>query len=92
MRLDLFLKASRLCSRRTVAQKVCEAGRVSINGSPAKSSHAVKIGDEIVVRSRDKLTSIRVLSLPTTRQTSRNDARTLYEVLSEESLDDSLSS
>ena len=91
MRLDLFLKASRLCSRRTVAQKVCEAGRVSINGSPAKSSHAVKIGDEIVVRSRDKLTSIRVLSL-TTRQTSRNDARTLYEVLSEESLDDSLSS
>ena len=91
MRLDLFLKASRLCSLRTVAQKVCEAGRVSINGSPAKSSHAVKIGDEIVVRSRDKLTSIRVLSL-TTRQTSRNDARTLYEVLSEESLDDSLSS
>ena len=92
MRLDLFLKASRLCSRRTVAQKICEAGRVSINGSLAKSSHAVKKGDEIVIRSRDKLTSIRVLSLPTTRQTSRNDARTLYEVLSEESLDDSFSS
>jgi len=92
MRLDLFLKASRLCSRRTVAQKICEAGRVSVNGSLAKSSHAVKAGDEIVVRSRDKLTSIRVLCLPTTRQTSRDDARTLYEVLSEESLDDSLSS
>jgi ribosomal 50S subunit-recycling heat shock protein len=88
MRLDLFLKASRLCSRRTIAQKICEAGRVSINGSPAKSSHAVKPGDEVVVRSRDKATSIRVLSLPATRQTSRNDARTLYEVLSEESLDD----
>ena len=88
MRLDLFLKASRLCSRRTVAQKICEAGRVSINGTSAKSSHAVKPGDEISVRSRTKLTSIRVLSLPTTRQTSRNDARTLYEVLSEESLDD----
>ena len=90
MRLDLFLKATRLCSRRTVAQKICEAGRVSINGSLAKSSHAVKTGDEIVVRSREKLTTIRVLSLPATRQTSRNDARTLYEVLSEETLDDSI--
>ena len=88
MRLDLFLKASRLCSRRTVAQKICEAGRVSLNGNSAKSSHAVKPGDEIAVRSRDKLTSIRVLSLPTTRQTSRNDARTLYEVISEEPLDE----
>ena len=88
MRLDLFLKASRLCSRRTVAQKICEAGRVSLNGNSAKSSHAVKLGDELIVRRGDKLTSIRVLSLPTTRQTSRNDARTLYEVLSEESVDD----
>ncbi len=88
MRLDLFLKASRLCSRRSVAQKICEAGRVSINGSLAKSSHAVKPGDEIVVQRGDKLTSIRVLSLPTTRQTSRNDAHSLYEVLSEESVND----
>jgi ribosomal 50S subunit-recycling heat shock protein len=87
MRLDLFLKASRLSSRRTVAQKVCEAGRVSINGTPAKSSHAVKLGDEIVVRARDKLTTIRVVSLPTTRQTSRTDARTLYDVLSEQFLE-----
>ena len=90
MRLDLFLKATRLCSRRTVAQKICEAGRVSINGSLAKSSHAVKTGDEIVVRSREKLTTVRVLSLPATRQTSRSDAGTLYEILSEESLDDSI--
>ena len=88
MRLDIFLKASRLCSRRTVAQKICDAGRVSINGSSAKSSHAVKPGDEIGVRSRDKLTTIRVLSLPTTRQTSRSAARTFYEVLGEYALDD----
>ncbi len=88
MRLDLFLKASRLCSRRTIAQKICEAGRVSLNGNSAKSSHAVKPGDEIVVQRGDKLTSIRVLSLPTTRQTSRNDAHSLYEVLSEESVND----
>ena len=88
MRLDLFLKASRLCSRRTVAQKICDAGRVSINGSSAKSSHPVKPGDEIVIRSRDKLSSFRVLTVPSTRQTSKNDARTLYELVSEESLDD----
>jgi len=87
MRLDLFLKASRLCSRRTVAQKICEAGRVSINGSPAKSSHAVKSGDEIVIRGRGKLTSYRVLAIPSTRQTSRSDASNLYETLTEVSLD-----
>lgn len=88
MRLDLFLKASRLCSRRTVAQKICEAGRVAINGSPAKSSHVVKPGDEILIRGRDKLTSFRVLAVPSTRQTSRSDALTLYEVVSEAALDD----
>lgn len=88
MRLDLFLKASRLCSRRTVAQKICEAGRVSINGNPAKSSHIVKAGDEIIIRGRDKLSSYRVLAVPSTRQTSRSDARTLYEVVSELSLDE----
>jgi ribosomal 50S subunit-recycling heat shock protein len=88
MRLDLFLKASRLCSRRTIAQKVCEAGRVSINGSSAKSSHTVKAGDELLLRRHDKLLTLRVLSVPTARQTSRRDAGTLYEVLSEEILDE----
>ena len=88
MRLDLFLKASRLCGRRTLAQKLCDAGRVSINGNSAKSSHAVKIGDEILLKQRNKLTTVRVLVVPTTRQTSRKEASTLYEVLSQESLDE----
>ncbi len=88
MRLDVFLKASRLCSGRTLAQKLCDAGRVSINGSTAKSSHAVKAGDEILIRRQHKLTTVRVLSVPTARQTSRKEAGTLYEVLSEESLDE----
>ncbi|HCX29994.1 MAG TPA: hypothetical protein DHU55_09545, partial [Blastocatellia bacterium] len=79
MRLDVFLKASRLCSGRSLAQKFCEAGRVSINGSTAKSSHAVKPGDEILVRRRNTLTKVRVLSVPTLRQVSRKDAGTLYE-------------
>lgn len=87
MRLDLFLKASRLCSGRTLAQKLCDAGRVSINGNSAKSSHAVKADDEILIRRHNTLTTLRVLSVPTARQTSRKEASTLYEVLSEEFLD-----
>jgi ribosomal 50S subunit-recycling heat shock protein len=88
LRLDLFLKASRLSGRRTLAQKLCDAGRVSINGSTAKSSHAVKVGDEISVRRHNQLTTVRVLAVPTTRQTSRHEASSMYEVLGEESLDD----
>lgn len=88
LRLDLFLKASRLCGRRTVAQKLCEAARVSINGSSAKSSHPVKAGDEILIRRHNKLTTVRVLSIPSARQVSRKQSSTLYEVLSEESLDE----
>ena len=88
MRLDLFLKASRLSGRRTLAQKLCDAGRVSINGSAAKSSHAVKVGDEISIRRHNQLTTVRVLAVPTTRQTSRQAACSLYEILREESLDD----
>ena len=88
MRLDLFLKASRLSGRRSLAQKLCDTGRVAINGHPAKSAHAVKAGDEILIRRHHKLTNVRVLSVPTARQTSREEATTLYEVVSEESLDE----
>ena len=87
MRLDLFLKASRLSGRRTLAQKLCDAARVSINGNIAKSSHAVKVGDEIRIR-HHILTTVRVLSVPTARQTSRQEASTLYEIVGEESLDE----
>ena len=88
LRLDLFLKASRLSGRRTLAQKLCDAGRVSINGSTAKSSHPVKVGDEICIRRHNKLTTVRVLSVPTARQTSRKEASSMFEELREESLDD----
>ena len=82
MRLDLFLKASRLCLRRTVAQQLCEAGRVVVNGARAKSSRAVQVGDEITVRRGMRLLTVRVLALPSSRQTSRSDAPGLYEILS----------
>jgi ribosomal 50S subunit-recycling heat shock protein len=86
MRLDLFLKASRVCQRRTVAQKLCDAGLVLINEKPAKSAHTVKAGDEITIRRRDRITRLRVLSLPAARQTSRKDASQLFELLSDEYL------
>jgi ribosomal 50S subunit-recycling heat shock protein len=86
MRLDLFLKASRLCQRRTIAQKLCDAGLVFVNAKPAKSAHTVKQGDEITIRRRDRVSTVKVLSLPAARQTSRKDASDLVELLSEESL------
>ncbi|MCM3869559.1 MAG: RNA-binding S4 domain-containing protein [Pyrinomonadaceae bacterium] len=86
MRLDLFLKASRLCQRRTIAQKLCDAGLVFINAKPAKSAHTVKPGDKITIRRRDLVTTVRVLSMPAARQTSRKEASDLVELLSEESL------
>jgi len=88
MRLDLFLKATRLCLRRTVAQKLCDAGLVSINGMPAKSAHSVKPGDEITIKRRDHISVVKVLDLPAQRQTSKKDAGSLFELLSEQKLDD----
>jgi len=84
MRLDLFLKASRVCPRRSIAQKLCDAGLVFINGTRAKSAHPVKSNDEISILKRDKITTIRVLSVPGMRQTSRKEAAELYEIVSEQ--------
>jgi ribosomal 50S subunit-recycling heat shock protein len=89
MRLDLFLRASRLVLRRTVAQELCEAGAVSVNGAPARASRAVREGDEITVRRRRALT-VRVLTVPQAKQVSRTDAPSLYEVVSDISVNDEL--
>ena len=83
MRLDLYLKASRLCPRRTVAQELCDAGAVLLNGTPAKSARTVRAGDEITLRRRNRLLAVRVLAVPAARQTSRSDAATLYEIISD---------
>ena len=83
MRIVLFLKASRLCLRRSVAQALCDAGVVHVNGTVAKSSRAVKVGDEIALRRRNRLTVLRVLSVPATKQVSRHEASSLYEIISD---------
>jgi len=90
MRLDLFLKASRLCARRSVAQELCEAGAVAVNGSPAKSSRTIHEGDRIGLRRRNRLLEIRVLALPSTRQTSRREAPDLFEIVSDTALSNEL--
>ncbi|HEX8336128.1 MAG TPA: S4 domain-containing protein [Pyrinomonadaceae bacterium] len=83
MRLDLFLRASRLVLRRTVAQELCEAGAVSVGGAPARASRAVRAGDEITVRRRGRELTVRVLTVPQAKQVSRADAPSLYEVVSD---------
>ena len=90
MRLDLFLKASRLVPRRTVAQALCDAGAVFVGGAQAKSSRAVRVGDEIELRRRQKILRIRVLALPATRQVARTEAHGLYEILSDTAAPDEL--
>jgi ribosomal 50S subunit-recycling heat shock protein len=84
MRLDQFLRASRLVLRRTVAQELCEAGAVLVGGVAARSSRAVRPGDEITIERRERLLTVRVLAVPSARQTSKHEAATLYEVVSDE--------
>lgn len=83
MRLDQFLKASRLVLRRAVAQELCEAGAVSVNGVAARSSRAVRAGDELTLRRADRHLTVRILAVPDARQTSRREAPTLYQVVSD---------
>ncbi len=87
MRLDQFLRASRLVLRRTVAQELCEAGAVSVNGATARSSRTVHAGDEITLQRRERQLTIRVREIPATKQVARSEAAALYEVLSERILE-----
>jgi len=82
MRLDKFLKLSRLIKRRTVAKDAAEQGRVWINGKEAKPGSTVKIGDEITVRYGGRLVTVRVDDL---RESPRKDeASHMYTVLRDE--------
>ena len=84
MRLDVYLKLSRLVPRRTLAQQMCEAGAVRINGAPAKSARDVRVGDELAIRQRGRITTVRVLDVPE-KPPSKAQAPSLYETMSVES-------
>ncbi len=88
MRLDLFLKSSRLCARRSLAQKFCGANLVKVNGVAAKSSKEIKPGDEIEIKRGNRVTTVRVDAIPDKKQVSRADAANLYEIVSEEIIED----
>lgn len=81
MRLDKFLKVSRLIKRRTVANDACDASRVSVNGKPAKASYDVKTGDVISLSFGTKEVSVRVLDIKET--TKKTEAAGMYEIISE---------
>ena len=90
MRLDLFLKASRLILRRSLAQKFCDANKVSVNNLKAKSSREIKTGDEIEIKKGNRSTRIKVLQVPDKKQVAKHEASNLYEVLSEEVINEDL--
>ena len=77
MRLDKFLKVSRLIKRRTVANAVSEMGRVLVNGNPAKPAKQLKVGDIIDIEYSNRIEKVEVLVIPT-GNVSVQDASTLY--------------
>ncbi len=81
MRLDKYLKVSRLIKRRTVANDACDGERVSVNGKPAKASYYVKLGDLITVSFGAKQLTVKVLEIKDT--TKKSESCGMYEIVSE---------
>lgn len=79
MRLDKYLKVSRLIKRRTVANEACDAEKVSVNGKPARASYDVKEGDIIEINIGAKPLKVKVLDVK--EFTKKEDAAALYEVV-----------
>ena len=79
MRLDKYLKVSRVIKRRTLANEVADAGRVLVNGKPAKASYTVKVGDIIEVTFGNRPVKIRVLS--DVEQKGKVVAREMFEII-----------
>ncbi len=84
MRLDKFLKVSRLIKRRTLAKEVSDQGRIKINGQVAKASSTVKVGDMLSVRFGQKLVTVKVMQLM--ESTKKENAVEMYELVSEEKI------
>lgn len=85
MRLDKFLKVSRIIKRRTVAKDVTDQGRIEINGSTAKASSNVKVDDIITIKFGQKITTLKVREIKETSK--KEEALNMYEVVKEENID-----
>ena len=79
MRIDKFLKVSRLIKRRTVANEACDAGRISVNGKAVKASYDVKVGDVIEITFGTKTVKAKVISVADS--TKKEDAKEMYELI-----------
>lgn len=82
MRLDKFLKVSRLIKRRTLAKEVSDQGRIEINGKEAKASSNVKVGDELTVRLGTRILTVRIDRIQETSK--KEEAAGMYTIISEE--------
>ena len=79
MRIEKFLKVSRLIKRRTVANEACDAGRISVNGKVVKASYDVKVGDVIEITFGTKTVKAKVISVADS--TKKDDAKEMYELI-----------
>ncbi len=79
MRLDKYLKVSRLIKRRTIANEACDAGRVTVNGKTARASYDVKIGDIVEISFGSRPVKIEVLK--TQETVKKDDAALLYKII-----------
>jgi ribosomal 50S subunit-recycling heat shock protein len=82
MRLDKFLKVSRLIKRRTLAKEVSDQGRILVNGLQAKASTTVKVGDELTIRFGQKVVTVKIDKIQET--TRKEEAGEMYSVIKEE--------
>ena len=80
MRLDKYLKVSRIIKRRTVANEACDAEHVTVNGRPAKASYNVSVGDILEIKFGEKTLKVRVTDIR--EHITKNEAGELYEVIS----------
>ena len=81
MRLDKYLKVSRIIKRRPIAKEVADKGRIKVNGILAKSSTDLKINDEIEIRFGNKILLVRVLEMKDS--TKKEDTTKMYEIIKE---------
>jgi len=82
MRLDKYLKVSRIIKRRTVANEACSGGRVTINGKVAKPGAEVKVGDELTIRFGDRYGKYQIVSIQ--EHVRKEGASEMYRVLTED--------
>ena len=79
MRIDKYLKVSRLIKRRTIANEACEQGRISVNGKVVKPSYDIKIGDELSIRFGDREVNVRVTAI--SEHVKKEDAGSMFEAI-----------